>query len=184
MVEVDRAPGIRPRPTLARRLDTTARACFPTACTTLLMLAAAVPLGLPLQAALLPALTLASVWFWSLSRPVAMPSPVVFLLGVLFDLLGYLPLGVGVLTLLVLHGLALRCRRPLARRGALFVWLAFAGVAAGATGLIWGLASLLLFRLLPVPPAIFQLALTAAVYPALATLSARAHRSVADPGRA
>ena len=40
-------------------------------------------------------MTLACVYFWSLFRPAAMPPPVVFLIGVLLDLLGYLPLGVG-----------------------------------------------------------------------------------------
>ena len=46
-----------------------------------------------------------------------MPPPVVFVLGLLLDLLGYLPLGVGVLMLLVVHGLALRWRRFLVRAG-------------------------------------------------------------------
>ena len=39
------------------------------------------------------------------------------------------------------------------------------------------------FRLLPPGPAIFEAALTAALYPARAILFVRAHRGVADPDR-
>ena len=81
------------------------------------MLLTETPLGIAEQAALLPAVTLACVYFWSLFRPAAMPPPVVFLIGVLLDLLGYLPLGVGALTLLAVHGLAVRWRRVLTRQG-------------------------------------------------------------------
>ena len=184
MSRIDQSPGIRPRPTLGRRLDAAARASFPAGFTLLLMLLAAAPFGLPLQAALLPALTLGCVWFWSLHRPAALPPPLVFLLGVLFDLLAYLPLGTGVLTLLIVHGVALRVRWGLVRQGFPLIWLAFAGVAAGGALLGWGLSSLLQFRLLPFPPAMFQFALTVAVYPVLSVLFSWAHGALADPDRA
>ncbi len=104
MARADQTPGIRPRATLGRRLDIAARHAFPAGCTVLLMLLTETPFGIADQAALLPAVTLACVYFWSLFRPGAMPPPVVFLIGLLFDLLGYLPLGVGALTLLIVHG--------------------------------------------------------------------------------
>jgi rod shape-determining protein MreD len=184
MARVDQAPGIRPRATLGRRLDIAARHAFPAACTILLMLMAEAPFGVIDQPALLPAITLACVYFWSLFRPTAMPPPVVFLIGVLFDLLAYLPLGVGVLTLLIVHGLALRWRRILVRQSFLFVWVTFAGFAVGAAVLDWAFATLLDFRLLPFSAALFQAVLTIALYPALAILFTRAHHSIADPERA
>jgi rod shape-determining protein MreD len=184
MARIDQAPGIRPPLTLGRRLDIAARHAFPAGCAILLMLLAEAPLGITDQAALLPAVTLACVYFWSLFRPAAMPPPVVFLIGVLFDLLAYLPLGVGVLTLLITHGLALRSRRVLTRQGFLPVWFAFAGFAAGAAMLSWALTALLSFRLLPLAPALFQAVLTTALYPALAILFTGAHRTIADPERA
>ena len=101
------------------------------------------------QAELQQALTLASVFFWSLFRPAAMPPPAVFLLGLLMDLLGLAPLGTGIITLLIVHGVALRWRRAMVPQGFLLVWLAFIGVAAGAAALGWALGSLLAFRLLP-----------------------------------
>ena len=183
MAHIDQRPGIRPRASLGRRLDIAARFSFPACITVLLMLLTQAPLQIPEQAALLPAVALCCVWFWSLFRPDAMPPPVVFLIGLLLDLLGYLPLGVGALTLLVVHGLVLRWRRVLSQQGFLPVWLVFAGFAVGASVLTWILTDLLTLRLLRPWPAIFKAALTAALYPALAILFVRAHRGVADPDR-
>jgi rod shape-determining protein MreD len=184
MDRIGRVPEIRRHPTLSRHLDHVARSCLPTACTLALMLLCALPLGFPEQAELLPATVLCCVWFWSLFRPASMPPAVVFVLGVLFDLLGYLPLGVGVLMLLLAHGVAVLGRRWLLRQGFASVWLVFASVAALATGVGWALTSLLLWRLMPADAALFEFALCIALYPALAVLFGRAHRSVADPERA
>ncbi len=98
MAAIDQRPGIRPRASLGRRLDIAARFSFPACVTILLMLLTQAPLEIAGQAALLPAVTLCCVWFWSLFRPDALPPPIVFLIGLLMDLLGYLPPGVGVFT--------------------------------------------------------------------------------------
>lgn len=181
---MDSSPGIRPRPTLRRRLDAAARIGFPGASTALVLLLLAAPLGLPAQAELQPALVLGCVFFWSLFRPASMPPPLVFVLGLLSDLLGEAPIGVMVLILLVVHGLALRSQRLFARQGFLLVWLAFVIVAIGAAGLEWALSSILSFKLLPAGPAIFQAAIAAGVYPALAVLLIAAHRGIAAPEQA
>lgn len=182
--KAQRTPGIRPRPTLGRQLDAASRQAFPAACTVLLLLLFAAPLGVPGQASLQPAAALACVFFWSLFRPASMPPPAVFLLGLLADLLGLAPVGVSVLILLVVHGFALKWRRVLARQGFLLVWLAFMGMAAGAAALDWLLTSLLMVRLMPPDAALLRFVLSAALYPALAALFTRAHRGLADPDRA
>ncbi len=184
MAKADQTPGIRPSATLATWLDMAARQGFPAACTIVLMLLAETPLGIADQAAFLPAVTFAGVFFWSLFRPAAMPPPVVFLVGLLFDLLGCVPLGVGPLTLLVVHGLTMRWRRGLSARNFLTVWLVFTGFAAGAATLGWVLTALLSFRLLPTGPALFEALLAAALYPALALAFMGAHRAIADPEHA
>jgi rod shape-determining protein MreD len=160
-----------------------ARQSFPATSTMLVMLFCCLPFGFADQAALLPSVTLGCVYFWSLYRPAALPPPVVFLVGLLLDLLGYLPLGIGVLTVLVLQGIVLRGRRVLARQGFVLVWLALICLGAGAAALMWALVSLLGFRLMPPGPALFQAVLTAALYPALAMLLIGAHRTIADPER-
>lgn len=180
----EKLPGIRPRPTFWRRLDAAGRAAFPAALTALILLATAAPFGLPGQAQWQPALALACVFFWSLYRPASMPPAIVFLLGLLADLLGLSPVGASVLVLLIVHGFAVAWRRVLVRQGFLVVWIAFLAVAAGAALLQWALVCLLTFRLFSIAPAVFQFLLTAGLYPMLATIFVRLHRGLADPYQA
>lgn len=74
-----------------------------------------------------------------------MPPPAVFLLGLLLDLIGYLPLGVGALTLLTAHGIAMLWRRFVIEQGFALVWLAFLPIALGGAMMIWALTALLTF---------------------------------------
>lgn len=184
MALVDRRPGVRPRQTLGRRLDIMARTSFPACSTILLMLLIEAPFGIAGQQALLPAVAIACVWFWSLVQPACLPPPVVFVIGLLMDLLGYLPMGVGVLTLLICHGVAVAVRRRLAQHGFALIWLSFVPVAIGAALLMWLLVMLLTFTLLAPNPAIFQMVLSIALYPALAVPLGAAQRSITNLERA
>lgn len=161
-----------PSPGLLRRLDAWGRASLPALGTALLMVLAGGPTGIP---ALVPAVTLPCIVFWSLFRPGHMPPPAVFLLGLLQDLLTIAPLGTGVVTLLVAHGLAVSWRRFLVRQSFAFVWLAFCGFAAGSAALGWLLTAVLNW-VLPAPmPALHQAALSAGLYPGFAYVLTRLH---------
>lgn len=181
---MDRLPGIRPRPSLSRRLDMAARRGFPAATTILALLATAAPLGLLGQAELQATVALSGVVFWSLFRPASMPPLAVFAIGLLTDLLGFAPMGVGTLTLLAAHGVAMRTRQALVRQGFLLVWPAFIAIASAGAALGWALTSALEFQLLPPGPGMFQAALSAGLYPLLAMLLTRAHQTLAEPDRA
>ncbi|MBP0445156.1 rod shape-determining protein MreD [Roseomonas sp. SSH11] len=162
-------------PGLLARLDAMARAAVPTATTVLAMILAAAPVGLP---SLVPAVSLAAVFFWSLFRPAAMPAPAAFGLGLLQDLLGFAPLGIGVLTLLLVHAALLRLRRVLAKQSFLLVWLSYCGFASLAVGLGFVLQALLSWQVPPTTPAIAQLGLSIGIYPGLAWLMSWAHRAM------
>lgn len=176
--------GIRPRPSLARRLDMVARHGFPVVTTLLLLLAWGAPLGLPGRADVQASLVLCCVFFWSVFRPAAMPPAAVFLIGLLLDLLGFGPLGANAVALLGCQAAALRWRRELARRGFFVTWLAVAVVGSAAAALGWALTSLLGFRLYPLPPAILQAALCIGIFPMLWVVLARAHQTLAEPDQA
>ena len=168
------APGRLPDPApgLLRRLDALARAAFPVTGAAILLVLAATPVGLP---ALGPALALACVFFWSVFRPAATPAPAVFGLGLLQDLLGFAPLGQGVLMLLLAHGAALRLRRVLATQSFALVWLTFCALAAAAATLGYAVQVLLGWRVVPFSPAVVQTALAAGCYPAVAAVLTRLH---------
>jgi rod shape-determining protein MreD len=171
-VNVARLGRPEPSPSLLRRLEALARILLPGIGAALTMALAAGPTGVP---ALVAAVCLPQVVFWSLFRPASMAPPVVFLLGLLLDLLTLAPLGSGVLTLLVAHGLAVAWRRFLAKQSFLLVWLAFCGFAAGAAAFGWALTALLSFSLPPALPALHQAALTAGFYPPFAFILGRLH---------
>ena len=158
-----------------------ARRALPAASTALLLMLTAAPLGLPGQPELQACVALSCVFFWSLFRPASMPPPLVFLLGLLTDLLGFAPPGIGVLSLLLLHGIAVRWGRFLVRQGFVTVWLSFMFLSAVAAALQWALTSLLVFRLLPPAPGIFQAVLAAGLYPAIAVILTWVHQTLAEP---
>jgi rod shape-determining protein MreD len=177
----DRLPGVRPRLTFGRRLDIAWRYAFPGTTSLMLMLLSLAHFGLWGQAALLPTVALTCVWFWSLFRPAAMAPPVVFMIGLLLDLLGFLPLGVGGVTMLTTYGIAQRLRRFLSRQGFIVVWLIFTAVACAIAAMNWALVSALTFTLEPPGPVLFEAGIAAAMYPAVAIPLSLAHRSFADP---
>jgi rod shape-determining protein MreD len=170
---------MNPRLSPLQRLDRAARAALPTMLAVLLLVLSAVPLGLPGLRGLAPAFAVPIVFFWSIWRPGLVPPAVVFVIGVLADLLGAAPLGVSSLTLLLLAGLVDVNRRMLARQSALSGWLLFVPFAALTLALSWAFTSLLSLRLMPPEPALLQWALTAALYPALAFVMGRADRWLA-----
>lgn len=164
-----------PAPGLLRRIDAFARFAFPGFSTAFLMVLAAAPVSLPSPVF---AVALPCVAFWSVFRPAAMMPPIVFLLGLLMDLLTLAPLGAGVLILLALHAVALRFRRFLARQSFLAVWLAFCLAALGAAALFWGLQALLSLRLPPFAPALHAAMLAAGLYPAITLVLTRIHEAM------
>ena len=108
MPQTEQTPGIRPRPTLPHLLDVTARHAFPAALTAGVLVLLSTPMGIPGQAQMQPAWTLACIYFWSLFRPASMPALVVFAIGLLLDLLAQGPIGISILILLLVHATALR----------------------------------------------------------------------------
>lgn len=164
-----------PPPGIWRQLDDIGRAAFPAASTAILMILAAAPLGVP---GVVAAVALPCVFFWSVFRPAAMPPPAAFGLGLLMDLLAVGPLGIGILILLVTHGLALRWRGFLVRQSFLLVWLVFCTLAAGVGVLGFVLYALLTWRMPPLVPGLHQFVLTAGLYPTLAFLLTRVHEAL------
>ena len=181
MARADRSPG-HPAARHARVGGSTSRRAhaFPAGCTVLLMLLAAAPLGMPTRPALLPAVD-AGLRLLLVAVPPRRHAAAggVRCSALLLDLLGYLPLGVGVLTLLAVHGLALRAGAACWRgSGFLLVWLAFVRRRRRrrAAGLGADIAAACSACCRP-RPALFQAVLTVALYPALAVLFIRAHRA-------
>ena len=164
--------------TLWQRCDHAARNLSPFALTFLVILAGMLPVRLPDLAPVVPALTLAAVFYWVVHRPDLMPVWVVFSIGVFSDLLTGGLTGVGALALLFVCGAVALQRRSFASGSFVVLWGGFAAVAAGAMLLQWLLHCLLLGVVLDPKPAAFQYFTTVAAYPCLAWLFAQTQRAV------
>ncbi len=162
-----------PPSNLLRQADSLARAIFPAGFVIVLMVLASVPLGLP---GLVPAVTLPCVFFWAVFRPAGLPPAAVFGIGLMQDLLTQAPLGSSVLVLLVCQGVALRGRGFLVKLSFLTIWVIYLGLATAAALLAWVLHSALGWRLLPLAPSIYEVGLTAGLYPTLAYILAKVHQ--------
>ena len=181
---MDKKPGIRPRLGVWHQMDVASRHAFPAAQTTIVLLLLAAPIGMPGQAQIQSAWTMACIYFWSLYRPAALPALLVFGIGLLLDLMAQGPVGIGVLLLLLIHAVALKFRRALTRSGFGDVWLAFIGVAAAASAGKWVLTCFLTWHIFPPAAGLFEFALAAGLYPIIALYLILLHRGPAAPERA
>lgn len=159
------------------RLDMMGRSLIPVVVTIFLMLVSQVPTRLPGFAFVVPALTLMSVYYWSIHRPDLMRPAVVFGIGLLQDLLSGMPLGMNALTLLLVHGVILSQRQFfLANNAFALLWWAFGLIMLGAMAVQWLAFSLLNLYPFPVYAALFQMLLTLSLFPPFAWFFIRLHR--------
>ena len=161
-----------------QRLDFFARNILPFTFTILLITLGMVPLRLQDMAPVVPLLSLIAVYFWSVYRPDLMPEWAVFLIGLFQDLLSGSIVGVGAFTLLMVHLVVKTQRRTFIGASFMAVWMIFVLVALGAQTLSWLLNCALHGLLIDPEPALFQGALTLAVYPVLAWFFTWAERNL------
>ena len=158
------------------RLDLVARAVLPAIVTLALILIGLVPLRMADLSPVVPSLAVVAVFYWTIHRPALMPIWAVFLVGLFHDLIADGPLGVGILTLLLVHALVEGNRRFLVGTSFAIVWLVFALVAAAAAVAGWALTCLIEARLFDFEPTLFRYFGTVAVYPCLAWLFGQLQR--------
>lgn len=158
-----------------------ARGLVPVATVLLGVLLGAIPYGVPGLPAIMPALGLAGVYFWTLHRPHLVPSGAVFLIGLFQDALLGGPLGLSALTLLLVQGFIANQRRFLHDKSFALTWFGFAIAAPGAFALAWLIACLYFLTLLPLGPVAVQASMTIGFYPVVAWLLAHLHRRLFPP---
>lgn len=154
-------------------MDTWVRHMIPFGVTLFLLLLTAVPTHMPGLAGIAPMLPLMGVYYWSIYRPDLLPAWVAFVIGLLCDIMGGLPLGVNALVLLVVHGLSAGQRRFFLGKSFTVAWWAFSLLAAGVAGATWILVALLTGQTLDASPLIFEYILTIGLFPLLTWMLAQ-----------
>lgn len=152
------------------------RGVVPASTIVVLLLLSVIPLGLPHISHVGPALSLATVYYWTTCRPDLLPLATVFGLGVLQDLILGTPLGLSALVLLLASGFVVSQRRAILGKGFVVSWLGFVLVALGAAVIGWLAASLYFLTIVGFTPIILEAAITAALYPLFAWCLGQVHR--------
>jgi rod shape-determining protein MreD len=166
------------RPTgLTQRIDLAARHVLPVTLTLILLLVSLLPLKLPGLASIMPPLALMGVFYWGVYRPDLLNGLSAFAIGVVYDLLSGLPLGVSALIMLLVHGFAQTRRRSFLSHGFLVVWTGFTLASAGATLIAWLLVSILAGSATDANSAFIQFLLSALLFPLAARLMGLAHQA-------
>jgi rod shape-determining protein MreD len=154
----------------------------PVLTTLLAALLALEPVPLPGYAALAPALTLMTVYHWTIYHPALLPPITLFAIGVGYDLLCGGPPGVTALSLLLARAAVLRTRRWFFDRTFRFVWGGFVVLTIAAGICLWALGCLVAWQLLGVIDSAIRAVLTAALFPFASFALARLQRAVMHQG--
>lgn len=178
-----KTPGIRPSFSKFQRIDMAMRSFVPMGFTIFVVLFLSIPFDIPGRNELLPAVIVASVYFWSIYRPKSMPAIGVFFLGFLIDLLNFSPPGIVILILLITYGIGVTQRFRLAKYNFLLIWLIFAFIAIGVFMLQWILTSAFSLKIMPYTSFLFEIIFAIGIYPLLSVLFTWAHRTVANPAK-
>ena len=123
------------------------------------------PYNIPLIGDIMPFLTLIGVYYWSVFKPEYLPVSVVFVLGLLQDILLGSPLGLTSLLLVVVQQVIFFQGRQFLERDFLFNWFVFVMLVIGFGFLSWGITSLYFKVFLDYLGVIGQILLTIAFYP-------------------
>jgi rod shape-determining protein MreD len=148
----------------------------PTAFTLVLAILSVIPLGIPGYAQVTPNFVLMSIYYWTIYRPDHLPYLVVFLVGLLVDLLTFGPPGGTPFALLVVRAAVLSQRKFFIGKSFPIVWWGFAITTVAVTVLAWGVGGVYNTRLLDPRSFAFQAVLTAACYPVLSWVFSRVQR--------
>ena len=153
---------------------------YPVTVSLIAVISASLPWGAPVSVALaMPLIALGVIFFWGIHRPGQLPSPLVFLFGLLTDLVTDGPLGFWAQNFLI--GYAISVYGPLwngGRREGGAALLLFAAAVLAVSGLSWVLTSLFFVKTTPVQPLVIGGVVAFAAYPAISFVLAPLDRAV------
>lgn len=144
----------------------------------MLIILMVLPYNLPLISDIMPFLTLIGVYYWSVFKPEYLPIWIVFILGVLQDILMGSPLGLMPLLLIIVQQFIFFQGRQFLERDFLFNWFVFVMLAMGFGIMSWGISSLYFRALLDYWDVLGQIFMTIAFYPVVTGLFGIARKYV------
>jgi rod shape-determining protein MreD len=161
-----------------QRVDKWSRGSVPVGLTLLLLLFGLLPWHLPELGTIGISLVIISVFYWGLKKPYLMTPWSVLAIGLVGDLLGVTPMGVGTVSLLFLYAMVRSQARALRNMPFIVVWGAFILIAALTILLSWVLTAAMDVHFPDIRPAVFLYLFDVVCYPPLSYVFDRLQRSL------
>lgn len=150
---------------LSQKLDRLARNVVPALFGVILVLFSTIPFYIPGYAATASNLVLMAVFYWSVHRPDLLSPVTILCIGLLQDILIGMPPGMNAVLLLLVRGVAVSQNRVFRGRSFLVLWWGFGLVAIAGAFVIWSLSTAYYLTFINPLPALFQAAMTTAMFP-------------------
>lgn len=148
-----------------QRLDHGGRLALPVMTAVVAVLLGAIVWPLPHLGSVAPPLALMTVYYWSLHRPDLFRPSMAFGIGLLNDVIHFLPLGLSAVLFVMVHQIIFRQRRFFIGHSFLMMWSGFILTVLGVL-FLQGLAlSLVHWHVVPVLPVIMQLLFAIVSFP-------------------
>jgi len=154
-------------PTLSQRLDRLARNLLPLALGLACVLLSVTPVYLPGYGMIGAHFGMMAVFYWAVYRPDLLSPLSAFGLGLMLDILVGTPHGMNALVLILVRMVGETQGRVFRGKSFVLLWWGFGLVALGASVVIWALSVALALALVDPKPALFQAAMTTALFPFL-----------------
>ncbi len=148
-----------------QRLDQAARLVLPCATAIAFVLLGAMVWPLPYFGEVAPPLALIAVYYWAIHRPDLFRPGMVFLIGLLNDVLHYLPLGLSALLFVAAHQFVFSQRRFFAGHSFYMMWWGFALTVLITMFAQWALLDLFHWQIIPLMPVFLQALLAIVIFP-------------------
>ncbi len=161
-----------------QKLEQFLRHAAPSLATFLLVFLSVTPLPIPSYGAVAPALPMIAIYYWATHRPDLLPFTVVFVAGLLLDILAGGPLGLHSFVFLICHFLVVTQRRLLVGQPFLFLWCGFVVVQLLATFLEWMAFGIYSNDIQSIGPALISGMITMALFPMIAWLLLQMQRGL------
>ena len=167
---------------LWQRLDNGARLTLPFATTVLCVFLGTIIWPLPYLGPVAPPLVLVALYYWSLHRPDLLRPGMVFVIGLLNDVINFLPLGLSALLFVAVNQLVFSQRRYVTGQPFLALWAGFALTAFLTATTEWILMGMVHFSITPILPVMIQTLLVIAIFPIPCWLLIRLQRAAFTQG--
>ena len=151
--------------TIWQRLDHGGRLVLPVMTAIAAALLGSIVWPLPHLGSVAPPLALMTVYYWSLHRPDLFRPSMAFAIGLLNDVINFLPLGLSGLLFVAAHQIVFRQRRFFIGHSFFMMWFGFVLTVIVVLFLQWLMMSIIGWHLIPVLPVLMQTIFAIALFP-------------------